>query len=246
MQVEAKFYERLHATDTGYGLARYDVPRLLGTAPFRRWRERMRDGRVRLLEIACGKGQFLLDLTTALKSTCQLTLGRVAVVDLVRASNNVLDQVSPRPEFNQQSVDGTKLPFPDGSFDLVVCNHVLEHLFQTENLVREIRRVCAAGALAEISVPNTAAWMNRLAFLFGGQPLGSEVGVESVAYGFWPGFLQGKLAQFNPSGHIRDFTPRSLRDLTTACGFRHAGWWAQNGGPIPTLGRNLGIVLEPA
>ena len=246
MQVEAKFYERLHATDPGYGLARYDVPRLLGTAAFRRWQARMAGRPIRLLEIACGKGQFLLDLTTALKTTAQLKLGRVAVVDLVRAPNNVLDQVSPAPEFNQQSVDGVKLPFPDGGFDLVVCNHVLEHLFQTEHLVRELRRVCAPDGLVEISVPNTAAWMNRLAFLFGGQPLGSEVGTESISYGFWPGFLKHKLDQFNPSGHIRDFTPLSLRDLTTACGFRPAGWWAQNGGLVATLGRNLGILLEPA
>jgi hypothetical protein len=87
--------------------------------------------------------------------------------------------------------------------------------------------------------------MNRIAFLFGGQPLGSEVGTQSVTYGFWPGFLRDRLKQFDPSGHIRDFTPRSLRDLSAACGFQPTDWWAQNGGLIATLQRNIGILLEP-
>lgn len=175
-----------------------------------------------------------------------MSLARVAVVDLVRAQPNVLDRIAPRPEFHQQSVDGQALPFPDASFDLVTCNHVLEHVFKTEHLLREIRRVLQPAGLAVISVPNTAAWMNRLFFLFGGQPLGSEVGTESITYGFWPSFLKGRLARFDPSGHIRDFTPRSLRDLSVHCGFRHAGWWAQNGGLVATLMRNLGIILEAA
>src|SRR5581483_3094566 len=112
-------------------------------------------------------------------------LSRVAVVDLVKAENNLLGEIKPTVEFFQQSVDGQDLPFPDGTFDFVSCNHVLEHIFRTEKFVREIRRVLQPQGLAVISVPNTAAWMNRIAFLVAGQPLGSEVGAESVTYGFW-------------------------------------------------------------
>ena len=106
--------------------------------------------------------------------------------------------------------------------------------------------------------------MNRVAFLFGGQPLGSEVGVDSVSYGFWPGFLKHKLDKFEASGHIRDFTPRSLKDLTAACGLpprrlvgperrpgRHLG--PQPGHPAraglsarPTLARMADSAASPA
>jgi len=172
-------------------------------------------------------------------------LQRVAVVDLVKAEGNLLERISPVPEFFQQSVDGQKLPFADASFDFVSCNHVLEHVFETEKFLREIRRITRPDGLVVISVPNCAAWMNRIAFLVCGQPLGSEVGTESVTYGFWPGFLKHKLSRFEPSGHIRDFTPRSLRDITEACGFKFGGWWAQNGGLVATWKRNLGIILEP-
>jgi SAM-dependent methyltransferase len=245
MQVESKFYERLHDRDAAYGRNVYDVPRLVAAPAFQRWLARADKSKLRTLDIGCGKGQFLFDLTEALKSRHQAAYTRVAVVDLVRAENNLLDRITPKPDFFQQSVDGQKLPFPDASFDFVSCNHVLEHIFETEKFLREIRRVTNPNGLVVISVPNVAAWMNRIAFLFGGPPLGSEVGTESITYGFWPGFLQDRLKQFEPSGHIRDFTPRSLRGLAAACGFTPAGWWAQNGGLVATLMRNIGILLEP-
>ena len=247
MQIESKFYDRLHSKDATYGKNSYDVARLISVPAFRRWLDCNQSSRtqLRVLDIGCGKAQFLYDLTGALRQKHQANFKRVAVVDLIRAEGSRLGEISPTPEFFQQSVDGQKLPFEDGSFDFVSCNHVLEHIFETEQFLCEIRRILQPGGLAVISVPNCAAWMNRIAFLFGGQPLGSEVGTRSVTYGFWPVFMQDRLKQFDPSGHIRDFTPRSLRDLSAACGFQPAGWWAQNGGLIATLQRNIGILLEP-
>jgi len=247
MQIESKFYDRLHITDATYGKNVYDVARLISAPAFRRWLDRNKSSRsqLRVLDIGCGKAQFLYDLTGALRHKHQANFKRVAVVDLIRAEGSRLGEISPTPEFFQQSVDGQKLSFEDGSFDFVSCNHVLEHIFETEQFLCEIRRILQPGGLAVISVPNCAAWMNRIAFLFGGQALGSEVGTRSVTYGFWPVFMQDRLKQFDPSGHIRDFTPRSLRDLSAACGFQPAGWWAQNGGLIATLQRNIGILLEP-
>ena len=246
MQIESKFYDRLHRQDAGYGKNIYDVPRLMSASAFRRWlaRSEKSKSQLRVLDIGCGKAQFLFDVTTALRQNHQVNFKRIAVVDLIRAEGSRLGEISPTPEFFQQSVDGEKLPFEDASFDFVSCNHVLEHIFETEKFVCEIRRVLQPGGLAVISVPNCAAWMNRIAFLFGGQPLGSEVGTRSTTDGFWPGFLQDRLKRFEPSGHIRDFTPRSLRDLSAACGFQPAGWWAQDGGLIATLKRNIGILLE--
>jgi SAM-dependent methyltransferase len=246
MQIESKFYERLHTDDKTYGNASYDVARLLGSSASGRWAERSKSRDVAILDIGCGKGQFVLDLVAELNRRHTITPKRVALLDLVRTENNEFGRISPTPEFFQQSVDGQSLPFPDASFDFISCNHVLEHVFETEKFLREIRRVVRPGGLVVISVPNCAAWMNRIFFLFGGMPLGAEVGTESITYGFWPAFMKSKLVRFVPSGHIRDFTPRSLRDLTEACGFKWAGWWAQNGGMIPTWKRNLGILLEPS
>jgi SAM-dependent methyltransferase len=54
---------------------------------------------------------------------------------------------------NVRQADITKLPFPDASFDLLLCNHVLEHVPDDRLAMREMRRVLKADGLAFLQVP---------------------------------------------------------------------------------------------
>jgi SAM-dependent methyltransferase len=49
--------------------------------------------------------------------------------------------------------DLTQMSFPDGSFDLVYCSHVLEHIKDDLSAIREVRRVLAVGGIAILPVP---------------------------------------------------------------------------------------------
>jgi SAM-dependent methyltransferase len=49
--------------------------------------------------------------------------------------------------------DGIRLPFPDESFDSVLCNQVLEHVFTPEDFLSEIRRVLKPGGKLLLTVP---------------------------------------------------------------------------------------------
>ena len=49
--------------------------------------------------------------------------------------------------------DVTKMTFPDQSFDLVYCSHVLEHIKDDAAAIREIRRVLAPQGVAILPVP---------------------------------------------------------------------------------------------
>ncbi len=54
-------------------------------------------------------------------------------------------------------VTDTKLPFPDASFDLVLSNHVIEHvgtLSNQDDHVREIARVLRPGGALYLAMPN--------------------------------------------------------------------------------------------
>lgn len=49
--------------------------------------------------------------------------------------------------------DLTALPDTDGRFDIVICNHVLEHIPDDRRAMREIRRVLRPGGLAVLQHP---------------------------------------------------------------------------------------------
>jgi SAM-dependent methyltransferase len=54
------------------------------------------------------------------------------------------------------------LPFDSGVFDVIVCNHVLEHVPDDQAAMRELRRVVRPGGLVIIGVPNEGSPLGRL------------------------------------------------------------------------------------
>jgi SAM-dependent methyltransferase len=51
------------------------------------------------------------------------------------------------------NLDVLQLPFADNSFDLVICNHVLEHIQDDRAAMRELLRVLSPGGQAILQVP---------------------------------------------------------------------------------------------
>lgn len=242
-----QFYRRRHRHEPDYAACVYDLKALFRHRTFGQWADVHRGKSPRLLDVGVGKGLFLRGVAAELERRWQAAPA-VSALDVVRSPGNVFDGLD--WDFRLHDVDGQDLPYADDAFDFVSCNHVLEHVFETEHLLRELRRIAAPDSLCVLSTPNIAAWINRVTFfLWGNQPLGSELGTESITYGFRPRVLQRRLAVFRPSGHIRDFTPRGLQDLCEACGFETLGWWKQDRGPLARVhrwaSRNMAILLAP-
>jgi SAM-dependent methyltransferase len=120
------------------------------------------------------------------------------------------------------SAEGHKLPFPSGTFDIVILDEVIEHLVDTDSIMDEIHRVLKNDGQLLISTPNLASWFNRLALLFGVQPAFSEVSFRKIHGRPGSGIV----------GHLRLFTRRSLIEFVDHNGFnvRHAV-----GVPFPEL-----------
>jgi SAM-dependent methyltransferase len=51
------------------------------------------------------------------------------------------------------NLDVTALKFPDNSFDILICNHVLEHVPEDRKAMSEVRRVLKPGGFAILQVP---------------------------------------------------------------------------------------------
>lgn len=50
-------------------------------------------------------------------------------------------------------IDATDIPWPDNSFDALICNHVLEHIKDDRRAMSELYRVLAPGGMALLQTP---------------------------------------------------------------------------------------------
>jgi SAM-dependent methyltransferase len=55
-----------------------------------------------------------------------------------------------------QHLDATDIHFPDDSFDIIICNHVLEHIPDDRKAMSELARVLKPGGVAVLQVPISA------------------------------------------------------------------------------------------
>jgi len=57
------------------------------------------------------------------------------------------------PRFAMVAMDITDIKFPDESFDVIICNHVLEHIPDDRKALAELFRVLKRGGWASLQVP---------------------------------------------------------------------------------------------
>ena len=69
-------------------------------------------------------------------------------------SVDVVDQRVVQDGFKFVQVDGEELPFADKSFDVVVSNHVIEHVAKADLHLSEIRRVLKDEGIVYLATPN--------------------------------------------------------------------------------------------
>jgi len=236
MQNLKSFYQKRF--DGSYGAGMYDIDSLMKKSAFRNWMAAHKN--FKYLEAGSGQGLFPREMVARLQQR-GCTASEVCFSDM---DNHLSPEAAKLGRFAACQLGDEPLPFPDGMFDLVVCNHVLEHVFETEKALRDLKRVTAPGGLIILGVPNIGNWYSRFMFLFGYMPLGLECGTESVTYG--KGLGKEKVKGFPPSGHIRGFTAKALKEICEHCGMDVVNWWNQGVEPqAKLLYRYLGAVVRP-
>lgn len=111
-----------------------------------------------------------------------------------------------------------KWDYPDNYFDVIIASHIIEHVANPDHLILEAKRVLKKNGLLIVATPNLAAWFNRILLLFGIQPFFTEVSTVDKTLGLK--FTRKFTSLRNPLGHLRVFTPGSLKDILKLHGFR--------------------------
>jgi SAM-dependent methyltransferase len=138
------FYSRIHAVQAEAVGTRGLPPTWLA---FKAWRERYcadlsRD--TEFLDAGCGLTAFYA------RDLKQAGFDKVRAIDLNPEAAIHLAEAAPGLEVLQGSV--LDLPFPDASFDVVICSGVAHHTPDPDRAFRELTRVLRPGGLAFVSL----------------------------------------------------------------------------------------------
>ncbi len=129
----------------------------------------------RVLDLGCGTGTF----GGALKGRqpCEV-IGVTFNPEEANLARGKLDTVvvADLNEYN---------PAPLGTFDCVVCSHVLEHLYRPQELLSRLGPCLSGGGVLLVALPNVLFWRQRLRFSFGAFRYTNEGLMDTTHYRFF-------------------------------------------------------------
>ena len=111
----------------------------------------------RVLDVGCGTGA--LGRAVKARQAAEVVGVTHSVAEAATAGGH-LDRVGVC-DLNEFDLNGL------GSFDCVVCSHVLEHLYWPDRFLRAAHSLLAPGGRLIVALPNVLAWRQRLAFAAG-------------------------------------------------------------------------------
>ena len=135
-----------------------------------------------VLEVACGDGT----LSEMMRKKNQVTGVDIDDCDLQKDS----------------------LPFYNSSFNVVVAVEIIEHIWDCDRFLQDIKRVLEPEGRLIITTPNLASLGRRLMLLKGTSPY-----VDNFIYP-------------DEAGHIKHFTRKDFGYLLEKNGFKVENWWS--------------------
>ena len=161
---------------------------------------------IRMLEIGTGSGGIAHYFATHSKLNCE--------VDAVDIEDN--RQIKNGYRFTL--VKDIHLPFPDHSFDVVISNHVIEHVGDStcqRNHLLEMRRVLKPGGKAYLAFPNRWQW--------------KEPHYRLAGLSWLPEYWRSPYLRLRKRGQCYDCRPLSLSQIETLLHAAGFSAWQQHG-----------------
>jgi SAM-dependent methyltransferase len=169
-----------------------------------------------VLDVGCGAGELGRKIKE--KMACRIVGITCSEAEAGMASQR-LDEVLVR---DLNDFDASEV----GQFDCVICSHVLEHIYQPDQLLKRLSRSLAPGGTLIVALPNVLHWRQRLEFLMG-------------RFKYTEGGLMDRT-------HYRFFDWATARELLTGSGYAIVEAEAHGAFPLSRFLSRLGGRLDRA
>lgn len=167
------------------------------------------------VDIGCGKGYF----AQALKKKTDAEVWGVEIDKLsAKDAARKLDKVI------SSSVEDALEKLPDNYFDVIYCNDVLEHLYDPETVVKNLRKKLTKHGLLISSIPNVRYFHTFIALLRGREWEYTHDGVLDFT-------------------HLRFFTDKSILNMFKRAGYTIVSQKGINPTVIPTKFKGLNKLI---
>jgi len=163
------------------------------------------DVRGRLLNVGCGTGGFNLVVEEAGARPVGVDADAEAIAICA------LKQEKGGGAFVRAAAE--RLPFPDGTFDVVYCFSSIEHVESVEESVAEMVRVTRRGGLIYVHTPNAWSWYEGHYKLLWAPFLPAALGRLYLRARGRPSEYLATLRRLTPGGMRRAFARAGLSDL---------------------------------
>lgn len=169
----------------------------------------------RVLDVGCGAGDNARILTQAGHEVVGVTLSPAEAQSAARYCRRV----------EIVDLEHDRMPFEEGSFDLLLMSHVLEHVRDPAAVLDTLSPLIPLGASALIAVPSMSHWRLRWRFLRGDWRRNDDGPMDRTHVQFWSYETAAELLAGSPfeltrrlAGHI-SIPLWPMRRLTpTLCG----------------------------
>lgn len=182
--------------------------------------------RGRILELGCGDGALWQRNAERIPKDWNVTLTDLSEGMLSDARDS-LENILPLSRFRFTSADARSIPFPDASYDAVFANHMLYHVSERHQSLKEIRRVLKPGGMLFASTMGTNHMKEIKEYLseinphydFGRQDFACEFGLDNGASQLdAAGFVNIRIQRYEDALKVTDPKPLIAYIRTTPGG----------------------------